>query len=276
MSSFLKMIFAPFAAAVLAVVIAAYGQDLWGLLAIVNLRVHPEFPWAPLLMAVLLVLLILYLAGYGPPASTRDVRRRLLRWNSMPANVFVWALVAGVLADIALGGLWIATSDLVHIAPGIQPSMKGIPLPTAIAFLVMAAIAAPLSEEAGFRGYAQGLLERSWRWAPAAIIGSSILFALWHVTQGLFLPKLGLYFVAGLVFGTIAYLTNSLYVAMIVHSLADFEGFLLLWPHDAMPHALVTEGGHDPLFAPAVAALAILGPLSLFAFRRLARLRKVA
>ena len=99
-----------------------------------------------------------------------------------------------------------------------------------------------------------------------------ILFAAVHFTQGLYLPKLGLYFLAGLIFGTIAYLTNSLYAAMVVHSLADFEGFLLLWPHDSHPHRLVTEGGHDPLFVPAVAAVAIFGPLCIVAFWRLARL----
>lgn len=272
MMSFLKAVFAPLAAAALAFAIAAYGEGLWGLLALANVRVHPEYPWAPLLMAILLALLILYLAGYGPPARTRTFRRHLLRWNPMPVRVFVCALVAGIFGDVALGGAWIATSDLIHIPPGITPSMKGIPLPTVIAFLIMAAAAAPLTEEAAFRGYAQGLLERAWKWAPVAIIGSSILFALAHIPQGLFLPKLGLYFVAGLIFGTVAYLTNSLYVAMIVHSIADFEGFLLLWPHDAQPHALVTEGGHDPLFAPAAAALVIFGPLCVLAFRRLSRL----
>jgi membrane protease YdiL (CAAX protease family) len=129
-----------------------------------------------------------------------------------------------------------------------------------------------LSEEAAFRGYAQGMLERAWGWAPAAIVGSSLLFAAIHFTQGLFLPKLGLYFTAGLIFGTIAYLTNSLYAAMVVHCLADFAGFLSLWPHDAHPHALVTEGGHDPLFVPAVAAMVIFTPIAIAAFRHLAKL----
>jgi membrane protease YdiL (CAAX protease family) len=188
----------------------------------------------------------------------------------MPWRVFGWAVLAGALGDIALGGAWIATSDLIHLPAGLTPSMKGVPLTTAIALLIMGSLAAPLSEEAAFRGYAQGILERAWVWAPAAILGSSVLFAAAHVTQGLFLPKLSLYFFAGLIFGTVAYLTNSLYAAMVVHSLADFEGFLLLWPHDAKAHVLVTEGGHDPLFIPAVVALAVALPLCVLAFRYLA------
>jgi membrane protease YdiL (CAAX protease family) len=257
-------------AAVVALLITAYGQGLWGLLVVANLRFHPELPWAAIAMAILLVLLILYLSGQGWPRSTRTTRRALLRWNAVPPPVVGWAILAGVLADVAMGGTWIAASDLTHIPQGVIPKMTGYPLVTVLSFLIMGSIAAPVSEEAAFRGYAQGLLERAWRWGPAAIIGSSILFAAAHVLQGLSIPKLGLYFLAGLIFGTLAWLTNSLYAAMMVHSLADIEGFLVLWPHDAHPHALVTEGGHDPLFLPAIAAVAILGPLSILAFLRLA------
>jgi membrane protease YdiL (CAAX protease family) len=260
-------------AAIVALLITAYGQTLWGLLVVANVRYHPELPWAALVMVILLALLILYLSGFGWPRSTSAVRHRLLRWNPVPLPVFAWAILAGIVADIALGGVWIAVSDLVHIPPGATPKMAGIPLVTVLSFLVVGSIAAPLSEEAAFRGYAQGILERAWQWVPAAIVGSSLLFAAAHILQGLSVPKLGLYFLAGLIFGTLAWLTNSLYASMVVHGIADLEGFLVLWPHDAHPHALVTAGGHDPLFLPAVVAVAIFGPLSLLGFHRLELMR---
>jgi len=272
MSAVLRGVATLFVAAIVAILIVAYGQGLWGLLVLSNVKFHPELPWAAPVMAVLLMVLLLYLGGFGPPAGTSAARRRLLRWNAIPANVFAWAVFSGALALVAMCGLWIALSDLVHIPPGITPSMRGLPLPTIISFLVMATLAAPLSEEAAFRGYAQGMLEKAWGWAPAAIVGSSLLFAAVHFTQGLFLPKLGLYFTAGLIFGTIAYLTNSLYAAMVVHCLADFAGFLLLWPHDAHTHALITEGGHDPLFIPSLAAIVVFTPVAIAAFRHLATL----
>jgi membrane protease YdiL (CAAX protease family) len=272
MSTFLRAVVAPILAAVVSFLIAACGEGIWGMLAIINLHDHPEWPWAVPVMAVLLAGLLAYLAGYGPPSSTSASRRALLRWNALPFPVFFWAVFAGLLADIALGGAWITTSDLIHIPPGITPSMRGVPLKTEIAFLVMASLAAPLTEEAAFRGYAMGILHKAWGWAPAAIVVSSLLFALAHVTQGLFVPKLGLYFVGGMIFGTVAYLTNSLYAAMIVHSVADFEGFLLLWPHDAHPHALIGEGGHDPLFFPAIAAAVVVTPLAIAALYRLSRM----
>jgi membrane protease YdiL (CAAX protease family) len=259
-------------AAIVALAITAYGQFLWGMLVLANLRFHPELPWAAIAMAGLLTFLILYLSGFGWPRSTSVARRRLLRWNSIPLPVFGWAVLTGIMADIAMGGVWIAVSDLVHIPPGATPKMTGVPLATVVSFLVMGSLAAPLSEEAAFRGYAQGILERAWQWVPAAIVGSSILFAAAHILQGLSVPKLSLYFLTGLIFGTLAYLTNSLYASMVVHCIADLEGFLVLWPHDAHAHAPVTAGGHDPLFLPAVAAVAIFGPLSLLAFYRLAQI----
>ena len=261
-------------AAIVGLLITAYGQGVWGLLVLANLRFHPELPWASLVMAILLAILILYLAGFGWPHRTSAARRRLLRWNSIPLPVFGWAVLTGILADVALGGVWIAMSDLVHMPAGATPKMSGIPLWTVLSFLVVGSLAAPISEEAAFRGYAQGMLERAWAWAPAAIIGSSLLFAAAHFLQGLSAPKLSLYFLAGLIFGMLAYLTNSLYAAMVVHCIADLEGFLVLWPHDARPHALVTAGGHDPLFLPAAAAVAIFAPLSVFAFIRLAHMRR--
>jgi len=255
-------------ATLISVAITAYGQGLWGPLVIANMKLSPGVPWAAPTMAVLLTVLLLYLSGRGWPAGTSAARRRLLRWNPMPWRTFFLAIGAGVLALGAFGGLWIATSDLVHIPAGIQPKMTGVPLPTAISFLIMSSLAAPLSEEAAFRGYAMGILERAWKNAPAAIIGSSLLFAAVHFLQGIDPVKLGLYFAAGVIFATVAYLTNSLFAAMVVHSAGDVLGFLVLWPHDARAHPM---GFADPLFVPALAALAVFAPLALLAFARLAR-----
>jgi len=254
-------------AALISLAIVAVGQGLWQPLVIANMRLHPEIPWAAPTMAMLLAGMLLYLSGRGWPSRTRSRRRMLFRWNSMRLPVFFLAVGAGVLGLAAFGGLWIALSDLTSIPPGIQPRITGVPLPTVISFLIMSALAAPLTEEAAFRGYAMGILQKAWGWAPAAIVGSTVLFAAVHVTQGLDAVKLGLYFAAGLIFATVAYLTNSLYAAMVVHSVGDVLGFTVLWPHDQAPHGM---GFDDPMFAPALAALAIFTPLAILAFRKLA------
>lgn len=253
-------------AAVVSVGIVAYGQGLWQPLVIANMKIHPEIPWAAPTMAVLLAGLLLYLSGRGWPKGTSATRKRLLRWNAMPLSTFFLAVGAGVLGLMAFGGLWIVAADLVHIPAGVQPKMTGIPLPTAISFLIMSALAAPLSEEAAFRGYAMGILERAWGSAPAAIVGSSVLFAAVHFLQGVDAVKLSLYFSAGLLFAIIGYLTNSLYAVMVVHSLGDVLGFTVLWPHDQTHHGM---GFQDPMFVPAVAALVVFTPLAILACRKL-------
>ena len=256
-------------AAAVSVAIVAYGQGLWQPLVIANMRFHPDIPWAAPTMAVLLAALLAYLSGRGWPKATAARRRELFRWNAMPLSTFFLAVGAGVLGLAAFGGLWITAADLVHIPPGMQPKMSGVPVATAISFLIMGALAAPLSEEAAFRGYAMGILQKAWGHAPAAIVGSSVLFAAVHVLQGVDPVKLSLYFAAGVLFATIGYLTNSLYAVMVVHSLGDVLGFTVLWPHDQAPHGM---GMDDALFVPALAALVIFTPLANLAFGRLHKL----
>jgi len=247
--------------------IEVVGQGLWGPLALANLRLSPQIPWASPVMIGVLALLLLYLSGRGWPRSNSARRRELLRWNPIPPAKFFLGLVAGVLAVGALGGLWIAVSDLVRLLPGVQPKATGVPLASQAVFLLTSSIAAPVTEEAAFRGYATGILKAAWSSRTAAVLGATALFAAAHFLQGIDPVKLGLYFVAGGVFALVAELTNSLYAAMIVHGLADVLGFTLLWPHDQQPHAM---GFADPLFLPALVALAILTPAALIAFSRLA------
>ncbi len=266
-----QAVLAPVQALVLSFLITAVGQGAWGLMVMANLRGGQQAPWCIPAMAGVLVLLLAYLGGAGWPKRTAAARRRLLRWTPIAPGVFLWAVFTGVLALVALGGTWIVVSDLVRMPPNVTPDVNGRPALFVIPILVMSCLAAPLSEEAAFRGYAQGILERAWRWAPAAVVGSSLIFALAHAPQGLFLPKLGLYFLAGVIFGTIARLTNSLFAAMVVHSLGDIMGFLVLWPYQSAPHRLVGEGGANAAFFGAAAVAVVFGVLALIAFRRLAR-----
>jgi membrane protease YdiL (CAAX protease family) len=255
-------------AALVSLAIVLIGQGLWQPLVMANIRYGPQAPWAVAVMAAVLAGLMFYLSGRGWPRSTRESRARLFSWNPIPARTFALAVGAGVLALCAFGGLWIVAADLWPIPAGIQPKVAGVPLPTLAAFLLMSSIAAPLTEEAAFRGYAMGLLERAWGSPLAAMLGSTALFAAVHVTQGIDPIKLGLYFTAGLIFAVVARLTRSLYAAMVVHGLGDILGFTVLWPHDARPHAM---GLGDPAFVPALAALLAFAPCAALAFRALSR-----
>jgi membrane protease YdiL (CAAX protease family) len=253
--------------AVLAFLILAFVQ-VWGVLLIANLGTTPAIPWSAPAMAVVLWLMWQYLGGRWWSRSTSESRRRCLRANRVPGRVFAWTLVAGVLSIAALTGYWIVMFQLFKMRGNSLPDVSKYPLLTVAALLVMASLVAPFTEEAAFRGYCQSILEREFR-GPAAIVISSILFALAHLTQGFYLPKLFVYFLAGLVFGLPAYLANSTLPSIPVHILADMTFFALVWPHDTA-RRLVWQGGADSWFWVHVAQATVFTALAIVAYKKLA------
>jgi membrane protease YdiL (CAAX protease family) len=268
MPSLLRRLVAIVWSAILAFVILAFGQGVWAALFISNLKTSPQIPWAVVVMAVVLWVMWKYLGGKWWPRSTSEARHRYLRARCVSGRAFVWAMLAGALSIVALSGYWIVMFQLVKMPANALPDMSSYPLLTIVLMRVMASLVSPLTEEAGFRGYCQAILEREFR-GPAAVVISSVLFALAHFTQGFFWPKLLVYFLAGLVFGVTAYLTNSILPGIPVHILADMTFFALVWPHDAA-RRLVWDGGGDGWFWLHAAQAVAFTALAIFAFRRLA------
>jgi membrane protease YdiL (CAAX protease family) len=208
-----------------------------------------------------------YLGGRWWPRGTANLRRSLLRANPVPGRVFGWALLAGVLAIVALSGFWIILFQLVRTPANVLPDMSDYPFLTAAIILLTASLAAPLSEEAAFRGYFQVPMERQFS-GPVAVVMSSTLFALAHGTHGFFWPKLLVYFLAGFGFGVSAYLTNSIVPGIAVHILGDITFFTMVWPNDAN-RLVVGEGGADAWFWLHAAQAVLFAILAILAFRRL-------
>ncbi len=261
--------------AILAFLILAFGQGVWGALVVSNLRTSPAIPWAVPVMAILLWLMWLYLGGKWWPRSTAEARRRYLRANRVSGRTFAWALLACTLSLVAFVGYWIVMVQLVKMRGNALPDLNQYPLLTVVLMLVMGSLAAPLTEEPAFRGYCQVILEREFR-GPVAVIISSVLFALAHgPTQGFLWPKLLFYFLVGVVFGTTAYLTNSILPAIPVHILGLLIFFTLVWPHDPA-RRLVGEGGADAWFWIHAAQAIIFTVLTILAFLRLVKIPRAA
>jgi membrane protease YdiL (CAAX protease family) len=255
-------------AAVLAFVITTLASGAWGALLTANFKTSPAIPWAAVAMAPFLWLLWQYLGGRWWPRRTSEARRRCLRARRASGRVFAWALLTGALAVAALSGCWIVLFQLVRMTPNLLPDLSAYSLVTLVPILLMASLVAPFSEEAAFRGYAQVILERRFS-GTAAVLISSLLFALAHLTQGLFWPKQLVYFLAGLLFGSIAYLTDSTLPAIPVHFLADMTFFTLVWPFDK-GRRLVWDGGADAWFWLHLAQTVVFAALAVVAFRGLA------
>jgi membrane protease YdiL (CAAX protease family) len=249
--------------------IAAVGQGLWGVMAIVNVKLTPALPWSAIGMPVVLAGLGLFLAGRGWPRRGAAARRKLVPLAPVSRQAWIWSLAAGVASVAALAGLWTVFGSLVHTAPNLLPDSRGLPLWTALPMLLVAITAAPLTEELAFRGYAMGLLRRHFG-VVATLVISSLMFAAAHLTQGLYPTKLVVYFLFGLGLAVIVWRTGSLLPAMVVHSLGDLTFFTCVWPHDA-GRRLVTEGGADAAFYAAVALTVVCSILWFVAFRRLQR-----
>lgn len=243
--------------------------SVWSAMVVSNLQRTPAIPWSVPAMGILLWLMWRYLGGWGWPRSTQEARRAYLRANRRSGSMLAWAIAAGVLSVVALTGIWIVLVDLVRMPPNPLPDLSKSPKLTIALMILMSSLVAPFMEEAGFRGYFQVSLERAYR-GPAAVVISALVFALAHYTQDVLLPKLFVYFLAGLVFGVTAYLTQSTLPAILPHMIGDLTFFVLVWPNDAK-RTNVWYSGPDLWFWIHVAQAIIFSALAVWAFQWLER-----
>jgi len=255
---------------ILALFLTIFTQGIWSVLLITNLEINPAIPWAVIVMASLLWLIWQYLSGRWWPVSTSEARRSYLRAKPIPREVFTWAFVAGMLSIMALTGFWIVLFQLVKVPGNALPDFSSYPMLTVVFVLVMASIVGAVTEEAGFRGYLQVVLEREVG-GPAAIVIASLVIAPGHgLTQGFVWPTLLFYFFVDVMFGVTAYLAKSILPGIAVHAIGLLTFFTLVWPHDAARH-LVSESGADIWLWMHVVQVFVFTPLAILAFRRLAR-----
>ena len=150
------------------------------LLAPLNLRLLPVVPWAIVPMAIYLMLYWRYIGGrIGSPESA-DTRRADLRANPLPPDVWIMAIFTGLVGFAALLALVAVMARLVTLpesAPIVAPT--GVPRLTVFLLLVMSSIVAGVTEEAGFRGYMQGRIERRYGLAMGILV-NGVMFGLLH------------------------------------------------------------------------------------------------
>lgn len=128
-----------------------------------NLNYFSSVPWAVPLIALYLRFFWRYMGGWGPPGTTAEKRRVLLRANPLTARVCAWALLAGTLGIATLVLLLRLANRLIDLPEQPPPDLSGIPLVTLFLLLLISLIFAGVVEEASFRGYMQGPLRFSER-----------------------------------------------------------------------------------------------------------------
>ncbi|HUK88545.1 MAG TPA: CPBP family intramembrane glutamic endopeptidase, partial [Terriglobales bacterium] len=194
-----------------------------------------------------------------------------LRAEPLSSSVWRWSLLAGGLGLAASIVLFILAHRLIRWPQPLPPDLSQIPPTTLLPTLLMSAVVAGISEEAGFRGYMQGPLER--RYGPALGIAiTSVVFGLAHLTHGAFAPAILFDIGWGALYGWLTYRSGSIVPAIVLHSSADALEFVAAWKFPpTAPAPLVSVSGHDPLLWFNCALAVLLGGGSAWAFRRLAQ-----
>jgi membrane protease YdiL (CAAX protease family) len=192
----------------------------------------------------------------------------------LPGRVWFWALSAGGLGIVALV-LGLRLANRLVILPNQDASaFAGIPALTAWSLMLAAAPVAGIVEEAAFRGYMQRPIER--RLGPTiAILVTGTMFAVAHLDFTLILWP---YYVAvAAVYGVVAFLTDSIWPAIVLHTAGNLYSNtdLLLhgeaeWQASAGPAELVWSTGVDHAFALTMVAFIVVSAAAWMAYRALA------
>jgi len=263
--------------ALFALTLTMLAGGVWNGLLVANLTTNPTIPWAVVLMGLLLWLMWQYLGGRWWPRSTSETRRHLLRARPVAASVFAWALAAGGLSILSLTGFWIVLFQLVEVRGNPLPDFSQYPILTVALVIGMASLVAATAEEAGFRGYLQGVLEERVG-GPLAILIAALVMEPGHgSTQGFAWPTMLFYLLVDVMFGTVAYLTKSILPGICIHTTGLIIFFSLVWPNDPT-RRLVRTSGPDTWFWMHVAQTIIFAVLAILVFNRLGSLanRKAA
>jgi CAAX protease family protein len=218
-------------AVVVGLAIATLGVVPWNIFAQLNVRWWPSLPWSVPAGLLWLVLFWSYLNGGGPPASTTQIRRELLRARPLHGPAARWCAFASASGLIALLMLYLVTIQFVDLpTDAFRPrSVATLPLTVVIAAMLMSAIIAGVVEEAAYRGYMQGILERRFR-APIAIAIVTVVFTGLHLLGGTKILPLALPVCATSIFlGALTAITRSVLPATFVHALADMMTLPVEW-----------------------------------------------
>jgi membrane protease YdiL (CAAX protease family) len=247
------------------------------LLFAANLSYVPGFPWAVPVTAAYIWLFWKCLRRVGLPNAGAADGSPHLRANPVSARAWIWALVAGGLGIVALVLALRVLNRLVMLPHQQLPDLSHVPRSTVLALLLMAAPVAGIVEEAAFRGYMQGPIEKRLG-LTFAILVTGTMFAVAHLD---FTPILWPYYVAvAAIYGVVTHLTNSILPAIVLHTAGNVYSNFDLWLHGnaewqtSASARLIWTTGADASFWTMSLGLLVVAIAMTWAFVILARASK--
>jgi uncharacterized protein len=270
------------AAVGIGVLVLLAGNIPFNVLRAWNLEVGVSIPWAILPAALYLMAYWQFIGGRWAAANSAAARRQNLRANALSRRVWGASVTAGLLGFGALVALLAFAARLVHL-PASSPIVTApeMPIATALSLLVMASIVAGVTEEAAFRGYMQGPVERRYGLATAILVNGT-LFGLLHFPAhpADVLWMLPYYIAVSAVYGALTWAANSILPALVLHAAGDIV-VLTRWWLTGRPewqigptvHPLVWDSGVDAHFVLAAISSVALVAATACAYAAVRKLR---
>ena len=202
------------------------------------------------------------------------------RANPLSGEVLGIALTAGVLGLATVILFQRVMIRLVTLPQQQEPAIAQFPFITQLLWALMGSLVAGVVEETSFRGYLQKPIEE--RHGPViAMLVTGSLFGFAHFThQEVGLILLPYYLMVAAVYGALAYLTNSIFPSLVLHTAGNMLGALALftqgrseWRASSNPTPLIWETGLDASFWLATVAFLTLGTAAVVAYFALARVK---
>lgn len=262
--------------------VAAAGTLPWAALFAANVKLLPSVPWSVIPASAWLWIWWKYFSGAGPPRSTSEARRVLLRANPLSSDQWAGAMGASMLATITFVFFLAVLNRLVSLpSQGLSEAERAIPQLTMVFGIIMGSIVAGIVEEGSFRGYMQGPIER--RHGPVvAILVTGTVFTFVHATHSYFaLTLFPFYLAAAAMYGGLAYATNSILPGVFLHAGLNLITAMQTlttgraeWLDTPQPKPTVWEAGPDLMFGVSVIGTLITGAATIAAYTGLAKLRR--
>jgi len=208
-------------------VVSGIGIGVWSIL----LMTIPA-PWSILPMVIVLWVYLKYFSGAWGPIKRRAIMRASFRSVTLAPSVWKWGIGAAILFVIIVQSSFVVTFRLIDFPSkkftADYKMLNTLPLWVAWAILVGGSIIAGICEETGFRGYMQSPLEKKYG-AFIAILITSVMFTIIHISHSWALPILPHIFFASVLLGILAYKTNSIIPGIIGHSILDIFDYSIWW-----------------------------------------------
>jgi membrane protease YdiL (CAAX protease family) len=230
--------------------------------------------------ALFLLVYIWWLRGGGPPRAWKAARAENFRGRRLTARDWTWGLIAALAIPASVHAAMVVLFRLVPFpAEAFRQGYDLSFIPTRelqLLACVVSAASAGICEETGFRGYMQVPIEKR-HGALVAILVSSLLFTLFHLTKGwALIGMVPIVFVAGAMYGALAWASRSLVFGMIGHTIMDIGLFAYWWTQilGTFSARTISQTGMDRNFYVACAALGAALLISLISIARLRSLSR--